>query len=215
MMLVKRMGKTKVYKQLSEVYESTEQIRLACRNLQHILSLQQKNHFLMIASSANNQNKSLIAVKLAAAFAEQGKKVLLVDTNFRNPSLNRLFEIDNQQGFTNMIGGQLNAHKCIVKTRVPYLHVVPAGSYSYDSFRSSLINRFQLVREQWSLQYDLVLFDAPSLTTSSESHDLLSICDGVVYIAKEYQTTNEEISLFRKEVERADNRILGVIYQTN
>ncbi|MDP4552609.1 CpsD/CapB family tyrosine-protein kinase [Alkalihalobacillus macyae] len=214
-MLLKRMEKIKAYKQLSEVYESTEQMRLACRNLQHVLSLQQKNQFLMIASSTTNQNKSLIAVKLAASFAEQGRKVLLVDTDFRNPSLNGLFEIENQQGFTNMIGGQLNAYKCIVKTRVPYLHVVPAGSHSYDSFRSSLLNRFQLVREQWSLQYDLVLFVSPSLTISSESYDLLSVCDGVVYVAKEYQTTNEEISLFRKEVERADNRMLGVIYQTN
>lgn len=214
-MLVKRMEKIKAYKQLSEVYESTEQMRLACRNLQHVLSLQQKKQFLMIGSSSSNQDKSLIAVKLAAAFAEQGKKVLLVDTNFRNPSLHSLFEIENQQGFTNMIGGQLNAYKGIVKTRIPYLHVVPAGSHSYDSFRSSVINRFQLIREQWSLQYDLVLLDAPSLTISSESHDLLSICDGVVYVAKEYQTTNEEIFLFRKEVERADNRILGVIYQTN
>ena len=214
-MIVKRERKTKIYKQLSDVYESTEQIRLACRNLQHTMPSINHAKFLMITSSVKNKKKSLIAVKLAAAYAEQGKKVLLVDTDFRSPHLHHLFQVENNLGFTDIIGNPMLTHKCIVKTKIPYLTIVTAGSTSYESFRSSLSNRFQNIRDKWNLQYDLVLFDAPSLTTSSESHDLMSICDGVVLVVKKQLTTNEEISSIKRDVERANNRILGAIYQIN
>ena len=214
-MSVKRERKIKVYKQLSDVYKSTEQIRLACRNLQHTMSSSQFAKFLMITSSVKNKKKSLITVKLGAAFAEQGKKVLIVDTDFRSPHLHHLFEVENNLGFTDVIGNPMIAHKCIVKTKIPYLSLVTAGSTSYESFRSSLSDRFLNIRDKWNLQYDLVLFDAPSLTTSSESHDLMRICDGVVLVVKKQLTTNEEIASLKKDVERANNRILGAIYQIN
>ncbi|MCB1124381.1 MAG: hypothetical protein KJT03_22710, partial [Verrucomicrobiae bacterium] len=53
---------------------------------------------ILITSTLPNEGKSLIASNLAATFANHGKKTLLIDFDFRRPSLHGNFEIKNSQG---------------------------------------------------------------------------------------------------------------------
>ena len=206
--------RTKIYKLLSDRYVSTEQMRIASRNLQHSIDFRNKAIFLMLTSANATKGKSIISVKLAASFAEQGKKVLVVDTNFKSPMINELFQISNELGFSNIINGQID-NRIPIKTSIPYLSILPAGLPMNNTFRMSLPDRLSIIKKNWATLYDIVIFDSPSLLEVSDSQDFMNICDGVVIVVKENKTNKEEISLLSKSVTRAEKRVLGVIYQVS
>ncbi|MCA0991436.1 CpsD/CapB family tyrosine-protein kinase [Guptibacillus hwajinpoensis] len=206
--------RTKIYKLLSDRYVSTEQMRIASRNLQHSIDFRNKTIFLMITSANATKGKSIISVKLAASFAEQGKKVLVVDTNFKSPMINELFQISNELGFSNIINGQIDS-RIPIKTSIPYLSILPAGLPMNNTFRMSLADRLSIIKKNWATLYDIVIFDSPSLLEVSDSQDFMNICDGVVLVVKENKTNKEEVSLISKSVTRAEKKVLGVIYQVS
>ncbi|MGG1686657.1 CpsD/CapB family tyrosine-protein kinase [Pseudalkalibacillus sp. NRS-1564] len=206
--------RTKIYKLLSDHYVSTEQMRIVSRNLQYSIDFSNKTIFLMLTSANATKGKSIISVKLAASFAEQGKKVLLVDTNFKSPTLNELFQISNEQGFSNIINGKIDS-RVPIRTSIPYLSILPAGLPMDNTFRMSLPDRLSIIKKNWATLYDIVIFDSPSLLEVSDSQDFLNICDGVVLVVTENKTKKEEISLISKGVTRAEKRVLGMIYQVS
>src|SRR4051812_46054066 len=111
--------------QLNEDSISTEQIRMIRTNIDQVSD--SKMALLMITSPNNEEDRSIISAKLAISFAEQGKRILLVDANIRKPSLNKWFQITNDSGLTNVILNKEEIQLHYRETLVPGLYVLPAG----------------------------------------------------------------------------------------
>lgn len=56
-----------------------------------------------IVSTNSNEGKSSVALNLAKIFADKYKRVLLVDCDLRNPSLNKHLRVSNSKGLTNLL----------------------------------------------------------------------------------------------------------------
>lgn len=188
-------------------WAGTEQIRMIRMNAQHILK--NERCILMVTSPEDNSSQSLISLKLAGSFAEAGKKVLLVDMNFRGPIIHRLFDVPNIKGLSNILRGEQGE---ITKVSVDNLHFLPAGSLPI--YLESLSKIEQLL-VAWHRIYDVILLDTPAFLTAADAQLVSSVCSGVILVIQEDQTKEKDALQVKKVLNRANTQLLGAVYQTS
>ncbi len=142
---------------------------------------------ILITSPRPEDGRTTIASNLAASLAVGGKRVLLVDTNFRRPRLHRVFKNVNARGMTNILIGEAKLSDCVHHTDMANLDVIGSGPLPpnpAELLGSDLCREFI---EEASKLYDHVIFDSPPILLASDAIALASQVDGtiVVFRAKE------------------------------
>ena len=102
----------------------SEDIRTIRTNLKFTANDEAK--VLLVTSSVPGEGKSFISSNLAAAFAQTGEKVLLVDADLRLGRVHKIFNQSAAKGFSNMLisGTSEDLPEYIKKTTIPYLYIV-------------------------------------------------------------------------------------------
>ena len=72
--------------------------------LQHAVSLD-TTRSILVTSAGPGDGKTTIACNLGAGLALNGRRILLVDANFRRPEMHRIFGVGNERGFSDVLGG--------------------------------------------------------------------------------------------------------------
>ena len=139
---------------------------------------------ILITSPQPEDGRTTIASNLAASIAIGGRRVLLVDANFRRPRLHRIFKNVNAQGMTNILIGEAKLSDCVHHTDLANLDVVgsgpippnPAELLGSDIFRSFL--------DEATKQYDHVIFDSPPVLLASDATVLATQVDGTIMVCR-------------------------------
>lgn len=84
-------------------------------------------HSLIVTSPSPGDGKSVVATNLAAGLALNGRRILLVDANFRRPMLHTTFVIDNTTGFSDVLNDIALFEEAVHETEVPNLSVMVSG----------------------------------------------------------------------------------------
>ncbi|MFK2826711.1 CpsD/CapB family tyrosine-protein kinase [Bacillus sp. B190/17] len=206
-MLRKRQTKRIEQLQFPEKWKNTEQMRIVRSHIQQAFHYEKP--VLMITSPEENELQPLVSSKLASSFAETGKKVLLVDGNFRKPALHKLFEIHNMTGLGNVLMGEEGAASEVF---IQHLYVLPAGPFPiYPKY----LERFKSFIHVWQNDYDVVILEAPACLEVADAQILSTACNGVILVIQANQTKKEDALKAKKMLERAGSCILGAIYQTS
>lgn len=198
--------------QLNEDSISTEQIRMIRTNIDQVSESEMK--LLMLTTPNHEGEKSVISAKLGIAYAEQGKRVLLVDANIRKPSLCNWFQITNESGLTNVILNNEEIRIHYRETLVPGLYVLPAGPAPSNLSSIWVTSKIKEMVRKCESEFDVVIFEAAPYLTVSDSQLLANYCDGVILVVKANSTNKEDAIKTRDYLDRTNNRIAGVIYQT-
>ena len=89
-----------------------------------------ENRVIAVTSCVPNDGKSTVSYELAGAFAENGKKTLLIDADLRKSVLlNRLGIQEQVKGLSHVLSGQCNINDVICATNRTNLYMIPAGVF--------------------------------------------------------------------------------------
>ncbi len=116
---------------------------------------------LLLTSARPSEGKTCIAVNLATALAQIGRKVCLIDCDLRRPRVNKALAIALSPGLTNHLTGNLTLDEIIRPSGQQGLDVITAGPIPpnpVDLLDSA--NMARLLRELEE-RYDHILVDAP------------------------------------------------------
>lgn len=164
-----------------------------------------------VVSGGAGEGKSTTIFNLATVFAQNGSRVLIVDSDLRRPSLHKILNVSNGIGLTNYLLKQNKLEEVIQTTQIPTLDFLPSGklpSSSIGILNSSAMKEF--IAEAKS-RYDFVFFDSPPIMGVSDASILASEVDMAVLVVQ-YRKYPQQMTIRAKQmVEKVGGRLLGVV----
>ncbi|ANY73380.1 MULTISPECIES: CpsD/CapB family tyrosine-protein kinase [Paenibacillus] len=166
---------------------------------------------LVITSAQTGEGKTTTISNLAVIYAQEGKKVLLIDANMRKPSLHKMFSQMNHQGLSTVITGKDSFENAVQDTYISNLRLLPAGPI--PSNPSELIDSPAMwgLLEELEAQYDVILIDTPAMLEVSDSVIFSAMCDGVVMVAAAGRARKDYLRKAKEQLHHVNARILGVV----
>lgn len=164
---------------------------------------------LLITSAQPEDGRTTVSLNLAASIARGGRKVLLVDANFRQPAIRKLFPACKDSGLSNVLVGQ-GSWRDLVSEVEPNLAVLSSGPLPPNpaELLSSEAMR-QFISEATS-QYDQVIFDGAPALVVSDSIVLATLVDGVVLVVRAGANTHGIVVRTRDLLHRVGAHLMGV-----
>ena len=140
-----------------------------------------KGHQVIQVTSPNpGDGKSTLCANLAVAIAQSGKKVLLIDCDFRKPRVHKIFGISSDVGLASVINEQTDLDHAIQPSLIPGLSLLPCGPRPANPAELLTSTRFPEVLEEIKKSFDFVLIDTPPLLAVSDPAVVAPRVDGVL-----------------------------------
>lgn len=176
-----------------------------------LLARETKHKILAVISGGVGEGKSTTLFNLGYVYAEQGSKVLIVDTDLRRPVQHKMVGLNNRIGVANVLTGEMKADEVIQQTGVPNLDMMPSGRLRRGSM--GIMNNIRLrdLLDTIKDNYDIILLDSPPILGVTDAAILSSEADGVLLVVQ-YRKYPKIISLRAKRmIENAGGHLVGAV----
>lgn len=171
-----------------------------------------KGCVVLTTGPRGGEGSTTVAFNLAAAIAQSGSRVILVDGDLQSRSLSERYGAAGLPGLTDLLTGLASRASVTVPTNVPMLCLVPAGM-SLDGaalvFDSTTLAR---TFSQLAMSADVVIVDSAPVLAVSSPVALASVSQVVVVAASTRHTTRADLRAVRQELADSDDRhVVGVL----
>ena len=171
-----------------------------------------------LTSTVPEEGKSLIAIFLALNISEISKKVLIIDTDLRRPSLHNKLNVDNVIGLSNCLINSKSSWKDVVIKDEKYKNFsyITAGKVPPNPLRLLESKRMKDLVEDIknSNEYDLIIFDCPPVLGLSDSIIVSNLVDGII-LNVSLNKVDKTLSLEAlKKLNVLETPILGLVVNT-
>jgi len=172
---------------------------------------EESHRVLLITSPSPGDGKTAVAINLAQTLANSGKRVLLIDCNFRRPAVRREFKTSRPSGLSNILIGEGKLAELVTRTEVPNLDVLSSGPLPPTP--AELLGSVQMSQllADAAKAYDQVILDGPPVLLISDSIVLATQVDGVVIVARAEDNTKGTLKRTREQLESIGARIVGAV----
>jgi capsular exopolysaccharide synthesis family protein len=168
-------------------------------------------HSLMVTSANPSEGKTTTTANMAVVFAQQGKKVLLIDADMRKPAMHQMFQVDNIFGLTNVLTHSERLEKCVQTTSVDNLHFLACGPIPPNPAELLGSKSMQELLAQAYSTYDLVIFDLPPILAVTDAQIMANVCDASILVVRSESTDKETAVKAKGLLESAKGKLLGVV----
>jgi polysaccharide biosynthesis transport protein len=172
---------------------------------------------IVVTSPGMRDGKTTLSVNLAAALAETGRRVLLIDADMRKPQLHKVIPAENDFGLHDVLASQepidrLPIERFTTRTDMRGLWLMPSGSEPVNI--SKLLHSKRLVELVTRLrrEFELIVLDTPPLLPVSDARLFGRASDGVLLVVRVGQTTRQDALRARNVLMSDRVPILGTIF---
>ncbi len=167
---------------------------------------------ISITSSDRADGKSFVSSNLAVCFAHLQKKTIVIDADIRNPSIQKYFGFRNEDGLTCLLEMKKSLSEVVIKEKIPFLDILPAGSYDRNPTEVLSSERFSMLIKFLKTKYDYVIIDSPPALFVVDAAIVTSVADTSILVARYRKTRRDAISLaHRKILQIAPKTIYAVL----
>src|SRR5699024_6415770 len=188
----------------------SEQYRTIRTNLQ-FASIDKELRSILITSAAPSEGKSMTTANLAVVYAQQGKKVLLVDADLRKPTVHYTLRLDNLSGLSTILVGEDRLSEAIQDSSIENLSVLSSGPNPPNPSELLASSRMKQVLAEAKQYYDLIIIDSPPVVPVSDAQLLANLGDGSLLVIGSRQTEYESAEKAIEALERSTSKILGIV----
>ena len=187
----------------SEIY------RMIQANLKFITS-QRPPKVILVTSSIPGEGKSTVSANLAAAIAQLGRQVLLIDGDLRKASQDQLWGVSNKKGIKEVLTENISLDQV---TQQPMKNIDLLTSGEIISNPLSLLDSLEMSElvAKARKKYDLILIDAPPLPVTADVLTLSKLVDGIMFVSRPGIVEHESAELAQETLISTGQKVLGMV----
>ena len=188
----------------------SEQFRTMRTNIRFSLP-DQEIKSLLVTSSIPGEGKSTNAANLGVVFAQEGKRVIIIDADMRKPTLHHTFSTFNTDGLSDVLTRQKVYFNVIQKTSVEELSIIPSGPLPPNPVDLLSSNTMEILMQDLRKDYDIIILDAPPLLSVSDAQILSNKCDGTLLVVNMDLVQKVDVLKAKAALVSSKAQILGVV----
>jgi protein-tyrosine kinase len=188
--------------------QSREQYRRLAACLHHAQAIH-STKIVMVTSALVGEGKTLTAANVALTLSHSYQKnVLLIDADFRRPSLHAIFGVNGSSGLAEalMASEDKQVH---VRQVSPRLGILLGGRPMSDPIAALTSDRMRQLLEEARKTFDWVIIDTPPVAMLTDANLVSAMTDGALVIVKAGHTPWDLVDRAVEAVGR--ERTLGVV----
>ena len=166
---------------------------------------------LVLTSSQPNEGKSTVSANLAISLALNKKKVVLVDTDLRRPTIHQTFDMVNAKGFTSVVAGECSLEEALQNTDIEGLQILTSGPKPPNpaELLDSRVSRDLI--ESLKQEFDYVIIDAPPALMIADAQIVASMADGVILVVSCQEANRHAVERIHELMVQTGIRVIGMV----
>lgn len=166
--------------------------------------------FAMV-SAEPDVGRSVTAANLAVCLAKEGARVVLVDSDLRQPTQHLIFGLDNKVGLTNLLSGAATVEDVLIPTRVQSLLLVPSGPLPENPIKLLRSQEMKEFVEQLNEVADFVIYDTPAGVAFPDAVLVASYVQNAAVVQAAGRVSRGSEMDYRNRLESVGVRMLGAV----
>lgn len=177
----------------------------------HFAMMEARNNVLMISGASPNAGKTFISSNLAAIIAQAGQKVLLIDMDMRKGYTHKLFNLNNDNGLSDILSGRTEIQNAIKNVSVAGIDYISRGISPPNPAELLMHHRLGGLIYWASQNYDIVILDTPPILAVTDAAIIGHYAGTTLLIARFEENTVKEIEVSFKRFEQSGVIVKGCI----
>ncbi len=185
----------------------------ALRTSMRLSTTSRESRVIAVTSCQPAEGKSTVTVNMAAVLAQGGKRVVLVDTDMRRPSVYKRLRMEGGKGLSEVLTGYFTLDEVIhTHETLKTLDIIPSGTV--PPLPADLLASDQMVDlvRQLRDRYDYVLFDTPPVLSVTDPAIVAAQSDGLVLVIRQGYCTRRMLARAAEILHDLDVKLYGFVF---
>ena len=164
---------------------------------------------IQIESAIAGEAKTTTVSNLAVCLGENGKKVCLIDLDFRKARVHRLFNIENINGLADYMIDKVSKKEMIKKTEYENVDIINRGSEINNAAVILTSEKLKKLICELKEEYDFILLDCPPVLLISDFIHISNLSDGILFVTAYGRTKKKQVLDAISQIKKNNIPIIG------
>lgn len=166
---------------------------------------------ILVTSASANEGKTTVSCQLAASLARAGKKVAVVDCDFRRPSAHIMMDGQEGPGICEYLRGESSMDSIYQETQAPGLTFIPAGQVDQQVLQTLSSDGGRSLINELKSRFEFVIIDTSPLLFVAEPSMLAQNADIVLLSTRKDYSRIPYVAQSRDSLRSLQVPLLGAV----
>ena len=166
---------------------------------------------ILITSPLMGEGKSMVASNLGIAMAQSGHRTLIIDSDFRRPMQDQIFEVSKEIGLSTLVADRCELDEAVVASGIEGLDLLPIGPNPHNPTEILNSQAFAQIIQRLRQKYDNVIIDSPPVLPVADARILAALADVTLLVLRLGVSSNKPTAAAITALNSVGGRVLGAV----
>ncbi len=166
---------------------------------------------VMVTSATPQEGKSRISISLVRQVARSGLRVIILDCDWRRPTIHSFFGRAESPGLGDLLAGMATPDEVVFRDHATGVHAIFAGDIALIPNTAERYARLRMLLGTLSKHYDMVVIDTPPVLAGPDALALARMAEEIAFVVRWGQPTRDVVIDAIKNLTFAGGRFRGII----
>lgn len=167
---------------------------------------------VQLTSSGPSEGKSTTALILSELFARLGRQTLLIDADFRKPSIVKLLDLkQGEAGLTEVILGHAAFEDAVIEGAHDNLHVLSTTTAPPNPVELLSSQRFREFIEEQRQNYSLIMIDTSPVLGLADAPEIAQVVDSTIFVIEANRTSFNQATTSLRRLRNVGANVIGAV----